>query len=305
MPKLDFSELGDIFNQHYTNLIDRVNDLLGHNGVIELANHISMNGNRIQNVGDPVLETDAVPTSFANKNYSAAALNPKMKPGGPNQFPGYRQMNNATQRESVSSWLNDLMSTPPSANGIIPTLTNVGGGVQVNIPSSTLKFADGTIQQLQSFTDNVPFATSFTISTITASGGIVTVVLTAPSGLVGGGYITLDGVTPDAFNGNFQILNSSGGGATLTYENPAAGGSGSGGTVSTGNIVYYAARKRDTSIFRLGSFTADTAQQRLKINNDGFQIVAVVSINSSGASQSQSGGGGTPLIGTPTAGAFF
>ena len=222
LPKLNFEGVDPVFQQWLNQLTDTVNTHSGYNGPTQFASHLDLSGNRIQNVGAPVDATDAVSSGVATSKYGAAAIKPQLESGGSQSLVSYRQMNNGTQREQISSWLNDLMSTPPSANGILPTLTNVMGGVQVNIPASTLKFADGTVQQLQSFTDNIPFATSYTISSISATAGIVTVVLTAPSGLVGGGYITVGGVTPNGFNGAFQILNSSGGGTTLTTNSPCA-----------------------------------------------------------------------------------
>jgi hypothetical protein len=305
VPKLQFPEMDPVFQQHYSQLIDTVNTLAGFNGEIGLNNHINLNGKRITGLGPPVAATDALASGIAEGKYSAAALKPSFEAGGSSAFSSYRQMNNQTQREQVSSYLTDLMSTPPSANSILPVFTNVSGGVQVYLPASIFKFADGSIQQLQSFTDNVPLGQSFTISSMSATGNIVTVNLSGPTGLVMGDYMNVAGVSPAVYNGSYPILSSTGGGATLTYENDSASGSPSGGTVSTGNIVYYGARKRSSAIYRIGSFSSDTQQQRLVINGDGFGIVAVVSISAQGATNSQSGAGATPIIGTPSAGSFF
>src|ERR1700724_3073814 len=103
IPKLDFSSLDAVFNQHYSQLIDRVNSLLGYSGPVKISNHLDMQGFKIQNLGEAAAESDALSSGVANKSYSAEALKPKISPGGPQSIPGYRQLGSGSQREPTSS----------------------------------------------------------------------------------------------------------------------------------------------------------------------------------------------------------
>ena len=115
LSKLNFSELPVDFNAHYSNLIDRVNDLMGWNGPISVADHIDLGGKRVINIGPPVAATDALPSGVAARTYSAAALRPQLESNGSSPLKTQRRLNDPNQREQQSSWLNDLMSSVPSA----------------------------------------------------------------------------------------------------------------------------------------------------------------------------------------------
>jgi hypothetical protein len=305
IPKMTFTDFASAeFQRHYSQLCDAVNHTLGHSGVIEVADHISLGGNRIINLGAPQEETDALQSGTAQQSYSASVLAKQLEPAAASPLKGYRQINNKNQREQMSSFLNDLMSTPPSANSIFPTMTNSLGTVTVSIPSGRFQFADGSFVNLIGRTDILSPPAQFAISSISCTGNVVTVGCAA-TGLVAGQIATISGVTPSVFNGTFPLTSSTGGGAVLTYQEDLGTASGSGGNVQVNGCYYYAVQKRSQYIFLLGPFFGDTAQNRLEANNDGFQVVAVVVITNSGGQISQSGGGASPIIGSPTAGVFF
>jgi hypothetical protein len=165
-------------------------------------------------------------------------------------------------------------------------------------------FADGSFVNIIGRTDILSTPAQFAISSISCTGDVVSVVA-APTGLIAGNVATITGVTPSSFNGTFVITSSTGGGANLTYQLDLGSTSGSGGFVQVNGVWYYAIQKRLNALKLLGPFSGDTAQNRLQASNDGFQIVAVVVITSSGGQISLSGGGGSPIVGAPTAGAFF
>lgn len=305
LAKIDLTGTPADFQRHYSQLTDAVNSLAGHNGPIPLADHLDMGGNSVRNLGVPAAPTDAIASGVAEGKYSAAALAPKISPTGPQAMSGYRILGSAGQREPTSTYMKDLMSSTPNANGILPTLKVVGGGVQVDIPAEKITFADQGSLLLQGRTDVLALPSSFTITSITAVGNLVTVVVGSPTGLVAGNLMTIDGVLPTNFNGAFIVESSTGGGSTLTYTAQVGTGSGAGGNVEIANVYYYTAQKKNTQIQLLGPFNGDTAQNRLQVCYDGFQIVAVVVLTASGGQVSQSGGGGTPIVGSPTAGSFF
>lgn len=291
---------------HYSQLVDAVNTLLGYNGPIPLQDHIDLGGKQIKNLGAATEDADAISSAIAQSRYSPAVMAKNLEPNNQGQgFKGYRILSNSSQREGTSDYMDDLMSSTPNANGILPTLQTVGGGVQVNIPASTLQFASGNTVQTQARTDILSPPSSYPISSIAAVANVVTVTLSAASGLTVGQTMTVVGVTPAQFNGAYFITASSGGGTTLQYVADIGTISGSGGDVEVANVYYYAIRKRSNLLQLFGPFNGDTAQNRLQVNYDGFQILAVVSLTASGGQVSQTGGGGSPIIGSPTAGSFF
>lgn len=304
VPKLQFPDMPSDFQQHYQQLIDTVNTLSGYNGTVQLSNHLDLSGNRVMNIGAPVEENDALSSGVAKGSYSAPVLGPQLESNGTAPLKTLRQINNGSQREQQSSFLNDLMSSVPSANGIFPVATTVGGGVQVVVPPSLFTFADGSSIMLMTRTDILSLPASFTITSITVTGNVVTVVTSTPTGLAAGGAMTISGVTPSQFNGSFTVTSIISA-TSFTYQDDIGTGSGSGGSVDLNNVYYYAVKKRSPMVHLLGPYSGDTAANRLNANYDGLQIVAVVVITSGGSLVASTGGGGSPIIGSATAGVFF
>lgn len=288
---------------HYSQLTQAVNALLGYSGPVPIQNHINLNGNRIQNLGPAVEATDALTSGAAESSYSAAALAPQLESTGSQPLKTVRRVNDPNQREQSSSFINDLMSATPNANTILPVLTNVGGGVQVTIPTTKFTFADGSSIMLISRTDVLSFPASYAITSISCTGDVVTAVLASAPSLVAGNAATVDGVTPSAFNGTWALTSVVG--TTIRWQESLGSVTGSGGTLYVNGVYYYAAKKRSNNIYLLGAFSGDTAQNRLQANFDGFQIIAVVVVTASGGQVAQSGGGGSAIVGSPTAGSFF
>ena len=302
--KINFSSLSLPEQIQMSNLQDAVNILGGHNGEVELSNHLNLSGNKITNVGPAEGEADVLTSGQAEAKYSAAALSPQLAPGGSTPFVGYRQINNSGQREQVSSYLNDLMSTPPNANNIYPLLSNVSGGVQVIIPASPFTFADGSTILLKSRTDTLTLPVDYAISTIGCVSNVVTVQTVNPISVTRGQVVTILGVSPSGFNGPWELTSYTPPNE-FTYQDFLGTVSGSGGSVELGNTYYYTATKRSTFVRLVGPLSGDTAYNRLKVCADGSQILAVVTLTSSGGVVAQSGGGGSPIQGSPTAGVFF
>jgi len=293
------------FQAHYSQLTDTINSLIGKNGTIPLSNHLDMAGYRIMNVGDPEEDTDALSSGVAQNSYSVGALAPQLESSSPTGLKSMRRLNDTNQREQGSSYLNDLMSAVPNANEIYPLITNSGGEVQVVIPTSLFTWADGSSIQLISRTDLLPLPAQYAINTISSTGLVVTLTTTVASGLSAGQAATIVGVTPASFNGTFGITSATPP-YTLTYQSSLGTLTGSGGYVQTNGVYYYTVKKRDPTVHLSGPYASDTMQNRLQVNYDGFQIVAVVVITNSGGQVLLSGGGGSPITGaSPAAGAFF
>lgn len=386
--KINFSSLSLPESQLMSQLIDNVNTLGGHNGEVELSNHLNLGGNNIKNVAAPTSDSDALTSGAAKTSYSAAALKPQLQANSGNSLDTYRMINSNSQREQQSSWLNDLMSTPPNANNIIPLTTNsisggvitssslgaggtsgysnasnlptttsgsgtgalaaitaaggvvtggsvfgglnyaigdkvyptqsgsVGsayflvaaitnaGSVTVTIPASPFTFADGSKTYLYGRTDTLSLPTSYGIHSISSVGNLVTVVTYVATGLTAQSSMTIAGVSPAGFNGSYPISSATPP-YTFTYQASLGTVSGSGGSVEVGNVWYYSVKKGSRIVILSGPYSGDTAQNRLQVNFDGNQIVAVVVLTNSGGQVSLSGGGGSPIVGSPTAGVFF
>lgn len=285
-------------------LADTVNTHSGYNGPIGLANHLSLSGNRLMNIGEPEEDTDAISSGVAQDNYSVEALGPQLESSSKTGLKSMRRLNDQNQREQTSSYMNDLMSAVPSANELFPFLTNVGSQVQSQLNSTLYTWADGTTIQTIARTDLLSKPTNVTIVSISCVGNVVTVVTSAPHGLAAGQAATITGVTPSSFNGTFGVT-SVANPTTFTYQLDLGTTTGSGGTVEINGVYYYSLKKRDPTVHLFGPFPADSPQNRLSANLDGSKVVAVIVITSSGAQANQSGGGGSALTGPPAAGAFF
>jgi hypothetical protein len=304
LPKISLPGMDGQFAQHYSNLVDTVNSLMGFNGEIVLNNHLSLSGNRIKNLGEAADPSDAVTHALAEASYSATALQPKLESTGSNPLRSVRRISDPNQRETSSSFLNDLLSTPPSANQIIPLTSAAMGGISVTIPAGLFTFADQSSVYLQSRTDLLTLPTAITITSISCVGNLVTVVTSAPTGVVVGQGVTIAGVSPASFNGSFTVVSvlSS---TSFTYQADLGTVSGSGGRVELNNVWYYSVTKRSNYVRLFGPLSGDTAANRLTVNFDSFQIIAVVVLTSTGSNVASSGGGGSAIVGSPTAGVFF
>lgn len=303
LPKLAGSDPASV-QAWSSQVADAINGLLGYSGTIPLANHIDMGGNRIMNVGTPQSEADALSSGVAEGKYSVQALGPQLESSAKTGLKSMRRISDTNQRETSSSFLNDLMSTVPSANSLFPIITNVGSQVQIVVNSTTYTWADGSSLQTIARTDLVNKPVAFTITSISSSGTTVTVVTSAPHGLTAGQAATISGVTPSSFNGTFTVT-SVPNSTTFTYQLDIGTTTGSGGSVQLNGIFYYSVKKRDPTVHFFGPYPSDTAQNRLTANFDGEKIVAVVCVTSNGGQVQQSGGGGSALTGSPAGGAFF
>ena len=310
--KINFSSLSLPESLLMSQLIDNVNMLAGHSGPVQIADDLDLSGNQIKNVAPPSAGSDVLTREAAESSYSAAALRPQLESGGSTPFSGYRQINNGSQRESAASFLNDLMSTPPNANAIYPTLTTSGGSVQSVIPASLFTFSDGSTILLNGRTDLLSLPMQYALSSITAASGVVTAVFAytgTPPSIAAGNAGTIAGVSAVAFNGTFTlisvVIDTIGMTVTVEYQDPSAPGSGTGGYFQLNGVYYYAAKKRSQDIYLLGPYESDTNQNRINAAFDGYQLVCVVVITNSGGQVAQSGGGGSPLVGSPASGSFF
>ena len=309
IPRRTFTEFGPEFTQHYQQMIDGLNTVLGYNGETTLKSNLNLGGNVITGVGSAVSSSDVVTLAQANNSYSAAALRPQLEANGSTPLQSVRRMNDAGQREQNSSFLNSLLSMPPSANTIqVLFSTPSPGHTTITIPASQFHYADGTILDLNAFSLTVANPTTYTIAAAptgaVASGTIATITITGTfSGLAGGAYVTIAGVTNPAFDGFVQTSTITG--STLTYPSTLAPTTSGGGTVTTAGVYYIFVEQGNPNPQYIGvPTTADTPFNRLPTSTDQKQLIAIATVNGSGGDSTQSVGGGTPGS-TLNAGSFF
>ncbi len=301
VPKLQFPTMDPVFQQHYQQLIDTVNTLCGHNGTIQLANHLDLDGNKVMNIGAPEGPTDALSSGVAQKSYSAAALKPQLESTGPTPLTTYRQLNSTSQREVASSYLNALLSTAPRSNTINPIFS--GSSNVVTIPASIFKFADASSVSYPARTDTLPLPASYSITSWSVTSGVADVVLgsTPSPPLVLGGYVGISGT--GAIDGIAQITNIIS--PTEFQFNTTGTGSGVSGHVAVGGTYYYYVQLGVPRIQLVAVPTGvDTPFQRLSVSGDNKQLVAVLQTGSGGVVSIGTAGGGTPTN-TANAGSTF
>lgn len=304
LPLIPTPKMDAVFSQHYRQLTQFVNYLAGYSGPVSVSNDLDLGGNRITNVSAAQSATDVVTKAVADANYSATALKPQLEANGTNPMVTYKQLNSGTQREQVSSFLNDLISTPPNANNIDPQVSG-SGPFMITIPASKFTFADGSSRSFPSRTDSVLAPATYSISSWAISSGVASVSLSStPSSPLSASTLVYISGTGGILDGTQLITNIVS--ATEFQFNTANSGSGSSGTVSTGGTFYYYITKKYPVILMASLASAsDTPFNRLMVSSDGQQLIAVVSINSSGVVQAETAGGGTPSNNTANAGSFF
>jgi hypothetical protein len=296
-PILKKSDLDDdnltLLNQILANFSKGLNDISGINGPISLANHINLNGNRIQNVGAPVSPTDAIPNSYANDTYGAKALAPAFNALGKQVMQTYRQLSNPNQREMSSSFLNNLHSSSPTTNtSIVIPGTPSGGFTPVTITGGLHQFMDRSQFPYAAYNDSLPLATIYTISgTLTRTSGVVSGATSGPNSLVVGDTVAI--VTTDhSFNGQFVLVSAVS--PNFTYNQSAPDGTSAGGTISFGNVYYYLRFAGQSVLHRVGPFGVDSWGNRLPGSYDQSTLIAVVVVNGSGVDVNNSSAGATP-----------
>jgi hypothetical protein len=149
--KSDFeAEDLSLFNTQWTNLLQAVTQLSGRSGRARILSSLSLNGNPLTDLADPVNPTDGVSKGYADKNYGPAAIQSMIGSLGDQIMQGARRVNDTGQRESYSSFLNALMSTAPSTNTSIVTFTPGIGVTTITVSSGIFQQLDGT---------QIPYAT--------------------------------------------------------------------------------------------------------------------------------------------------
>ena len=127
-PTFKKSDLDDpaesLLNQWVQNVTSTINNLLGTGGTTTVTSKLDLTGNKISNIGTPTEPDDAVSKAYADANYGPAQIRQQLDILGKSVMQSMRRLNDVNQRESTSSFLNNLMSTAPTANTSVPRRTS-------------------------------------------------------------------------------------------------------------------------------------------------------------------------------------
>ncbi len=284
-------------NQQLKIFAQALNGQMGFNGPIQVAAPLDLQGNTIKNAGAAVDGSDVVIKSQADQNYGPAAVAPQLEATGNKILQTTRRLNDTTQREQSTTYLNDLLSAAPKSNTINPIVS----GSSVLIPSSFFQFADGSRKAYPARTDVVQPVVNYSISSWSVTSGVATVTLSStPSpALTVGMVVGISGTAAGGINGSAEITNIV---SPTEFQFSTAGtGSGASGTVAVGGTYYYYV-ERSIPVVQFQSIASgvDTPSERLSISGDKKQLVAVVQVGAGGVSA----GGGTPTN-VSNAGAMF
>ena len=291
--------LASLLNQVITNQNQAINSLIGSAGPIPINNHLDMQGNRVTNLSaTPASPTDAVSKAHADASYSAPVLAPQLEANGAAPLQSYRVLNNDFQQESSSTWLNKLASTAPSGNSSSVSYgASSGGYTPITVSAGFFTRADGSVVPYPAYNDSLAVPTSFTINTISRSGGVVTGNTTTANTLQAGDTIVITGVGDGSYDGQFVLSFVGTGGSppgpVFQFSQAGANSSSSGGTISLFGIYYYCIDPVLLKIFRIGPYSVDNLANRINAQQDGGTLIAVAAVTASGGDTVNSAGGGT------------
>lgn len=290
------------FNQWVAGVVQSINAQAGHAGPIQLNGHLNLNGNRIMNVGAAVDDTDAVSQGVATNQFGAEALRPQIEAMGKKVLATSRRLNDQTQRENYSSFLNSMVSTAPTSNDSLVTFGAPGGGtIDVTVSAGHHFYVDGSQVTYAGRTDTLTLPVNFAIVSLTRTGGVVTAVTATPNPFAVGETIAIAGAVDPTFDGAF-VITAIIDPTHFQYEQVAPDATTTGGNVSLGGIYYYYIEKgTNTLALTNNAFgTGDTWRGRLVASPDGQTIIAVVSVNGPGGSDpANSAAGATqPITGS-------
>jgi hypothetical protein len=282
-----------LLNQWFTTIAQQLNAQAGHAGPVSFKNGIDLNGNQISNVGSPLTPSDVVTLDYANANLGASAIQPKLEATSANPLSTYRQLNSQVQRERYSSFLNDVLNTAPTANTATVSGLTSGGSTTITVSSGFHQRVDGSQVPFAARSDTKTNPASFSITSLTRSGGIVTAVL--GSSFTGGigSQINVTGTNDPSFQGVFYVLTVVG--STITYAQNGPNAGTVGGTISLVITCYYTISRNQNQL-NLVEVGADTWSARVAASFDGTTIIAVVALNSSGLDPVNSAAGASPPV---------
>lgn len=124
-------------------LRDSCNRSEGYAGTIKLVADLDLQGHRILNLAAAVNDSDALSKQAGESNFGADKVRQQVEASGDSVLQTTRRLNDNTQRERSSTFLNRTTSTPPASNGSAITVASIGGGQsRIDVTASQVRMAD-------------------------------------------------------------------------------------------------------------------------------------------------------------------
>lgn len=145
-------------NQRLTNMYQAIIGSQGATGPVNFNGaHVDMQGARLTNLGPAESADDAVSNSLAQSRYAPVVMRQALEANGSAPLQSYRRLNDNTQRERSSTYLNNLLNTVPIANDsqIVGVGAVSGGYLPVTISAGTVYRTDGSKLNYASFSDSI------------------------------------------------------------------------------------------------------------------------------------------------------
>ena len=298
----DPEQLAALLNNILQNHTQLINYALGHSGTPVLKSGANFNGQPLKNVGAPQESGDAITQEYANSNYGAAAIAPQIQALGKQVMQSYRRLNDRVQQEKYSSFLKSINGVSPTSNtSTVSPGTPSGGFVPVTITAGNHQYIDGSIEPYAAYNDSLAIPATFSISSLTRSGGVVSGSTTGPNTLVAGDTIYISGASDSSFDGPQQLVAPTST-PNFTFNQSGPNASATGGSIALNGVYYYSRRTGQSVLFRTGPFFADLWTNRVTSNAgvnaslDGSTLVAVVVVNQNGVDVINSAAGATPPV---------
>jgi hypothetical protein len=280
-----------MLNQHLSLLTQRLNAVQGNVGKVAFPAGVDMAGQAIENVNGVGPQHAAISHAQAEARYSAAALSPQLEAGQPTSLRSMRRLNDPTQTENHSNFMEGMLSTSPTTS----TSTITGSGSTVTVSAGYHLRPSGNIVPYAARTDTVSLSPTVSILTLVRASSIVTATTSGPHGLTPGAVITITSAIDPTFDGQFVVA-STPTTTTFTYAQIAANASTTGGAVSEGSVFYYFLAANQKTLSLVGPFGSDSQQNRLSANRDGTVLIAVASFSGGEFNAAESAAGTTPPV---------
>lgn len=134
-----------------------VNTLFGLHGPVPVFSDIDMQGvASVTNMRAPAASSDAVTLDSAQSSFGPSAIKTAVEATGTQILQTTRRINDQSQREMHSTFLNDVLNVPPVTNGATVSVTSNGDGTsQIVVTANNFEWGDGSIAPFAQRSDRV------------------------------------------------------------------------------------------------------------------------------------------------------
>ncbi len=135
----------DGLNALLREVIEELNRRQGIGGPVLFESAADMQGNRVSNLAAPQAAGDAVSKEYAEANFvTLAKLQKTLEATGSNILQTTRRLNDTSQQELYSTFLNQTGDISPNSNNSTATVVANGANSDITITAGTVDYPDGS-----------------------------------------------------------------------------------------------------------------------------------------------------------------